>query len=436
MSAVDTWVSAFHAGSAVQPGAGLPWLATLRREALYRFADEGWPTRRHPRWQHTSLAFMDQQDFAANTVAPDAAAALARLRGDDAGHWLAFVGGRFHAGLSDIGALPAGVQLTSLADALDQHPEAVQAAFGSATDGDSPAALNLALATDGAWLRLPRGVALDAPVHLVFIAGATDASQHLRNLIVAEANSEATIVEHYLGEGDATTLTTATTRLQVDADARITHIKLQQEAEPAIHLANIDAVQARGAHFASHSLSFGARLARNDIHTRFDGEGCDTLLNGLYHLDGRRHVDHHTSINHAQPRGSSREFYRGLLDGNSRGVFTGRIIVAKDAQRSDAMQRCDNLLLSRAAEADARPELEIYADDVKCAHGATVGQMDEDSLFYLRTRGLDDAHARRVLTYAFAAEAIDRIELLPLRKQARAALMARLPGGKLLEELL
>ncbi|TVT76715.1 MAG: Fe-S cluster assembly protein SufD [Denitromonas halophila] len=436
MSAVDTWVSAFHAGSAVQPGAGLPWLAALRREALYRFADEGWPTRHHPRWQHTSLAFMDQQDFAANAVAPDAAAALARLRGDDAGHWLVFVGGRFNAGLSDIGTLPAGVQLTSLADALDQHPEAVQAAFGSATDGDSPAALNLALATDGAWLRLPRGVALEAPVHLVFIAGSTDASQHLRNLIVAEANSEATIVEHYLGEGEATTLTTAATRLQVDADARITHLKLQQEAEPAIHLASINATQARGAHFASHSLSFGARLARNDIHTRFDGEGCDTLLNGLYHLDGRRHVDHHTSINHAQPRGNSREFYRGLLDGNSRGVFTGRIIVAKDAQRSDAMQRCDNLLLSRAAEADARPELEIYADDVKCAHGATVGQMDEDSLFYLQTRGLDDAHARRLLTYAFAAEALDRITLLPLRKQARAALMARLPGGELLEELL
>ena len=200
-------------------------------------------------------------------------------------------------------------------------------------------------------------------------------------------------------------------------------------------LAQIEAEQARGSHFASHSLSFGARLARNDIHTRFDGEGCETLFNGLYHVDGRRHVDHHTLIEHAMPLGTSREYYRGLVDGNARGVFAGRIIVAQDAQRSDAMQRCDNLLLSRLAEADARPELEIYADDVKCAHGATVGQLDEDSLFYLRARGLDEAHARQLLTYAFAAEALARIGLEPLRARARGALLARLPGGELLEAL-
>ncbi len=159
------------------------------------------------------------------------------------------------------------------------------------------------------------------------------------------------------------------------------------------------------------------------------------MLNGLYHVDGRRHVDHHTLIEHASPRGTSHEFYRGLLDGAGRGVFRGRIIVAQDAQRSDAMQRCDNLLLSRQAEADARPELEIYADDVKCAHGATVGQLDEDSLFYLRARGLDEAHARQLLTYAFAAEALARIGLEPLRARARGALLARLPGGELLEAL-
>ena len=159
-------------------------------------------------------------------------------------------------------------------------------------------------------------------------------------------------------------------------------------------------------------------------------------MNGLYHADGRRHVDHHTRIDHARPQGTSREFYRGLLDGNARGVFTGRILVAQDAQRTDAMQRCDNLLLSRLAEADARPELEIYADDVKCAHGATVGQMDEDALFYLRTRGIDEIRARQLLTYAFAAEVLDRIALASLRSSARATLLARLPGGALLEELL
>ena len=201
---------------------------------------------------------------------------------------------------------------------------------------------------------------------------------------------------------------------------------VQQEAPEAIHLATIEAEQARGAVFASHSLSFGARLARNDIRTRLAGEGAEVLLNGLYHADGRRHVDHHTRIDHARPQGTSREFYRGLLDGSARGVFTGRILVAQDAQRTDAMQRCDNLLLSRLAEADARPELEIYADDVKCAHGATVGQLDEDALFYLRSRGVDAVHARQLLTYAFAAEVLELISVEEVKRDLETRLYRKL----------
>ena len=438
MSAIDTWVAQFEAQAPRLSGARLPWLAGLRRRAIERFADEGWPTRRHPNWQHTSLAFMEQQSFAASASATDPAAILARVKAEDAGkgHWLAFVGGRFSAELSTIGPLPAGAHIGSLADALSGGDDAIEAVFGSAEDGDSPAAMNAAFASDGAWVRLARGVVVEDPIHLVFLSGPGDATRHLRNLVVADAGARATIVEHYPQDGEAATLTTAATRIEAGADAHVTHVKLQQEAEQAIHLATIDALQARGSTFASHSLSFGARLARNDIRTRFDGEGCETLFNGLYHVDGRRHVDHQTRIDHARPRGASREFYRGLVDGTARGVFAGRIVVARDAQRSDAMQRCDNLLLSKQAEADARPELEIYADDVKCAHGATVGQIDDDSLFYLRSRGLDQTHARQLLTYAFAAEALARIDLLPLRKRARAALLARLPGGKVLEELL
>lgn len=453
MSAIDTWVRDFHARAAQLPGAQLPWLTGLRQRAIERFADEGWPTRRRENWHHTSLAFMEGETFAAASASADTmsehpAAILARLRDDNAepGHWLVFVGGRHASTLSAIGALPAGATLTSLADALAQKAEGtasvVEQAFGSSADGDSPTALNTAFATDGAYLRLARGVAVEEPIHLVFIADGSEATRHLRNLVIAEAGAQATVVEHY-PDGGATagaTLTTAVTRIEAGADARITHLKLQQEAEQAIHLATIAVRQARGSVFASHSLSFGARLTRNDIRTRFDGEGGEVLLNGLYHVDGRRHVDHHTLIDHAQPRCSSREYYRGLVDGSARGVFAGRIVVAQDAQRSDAMQRCDNLLLSKQAEADARPELEIYADDVKCAHGATVGQIDDDSLFYLRSRGLDEIHARHLLTYAFAAEALARIELPPLRRRARAALLARLPGaaalGELLEEVL
>ncbi|RPH58158.1 MAG: Fe-S cluster assembly protein SufD, partial [Burkholderiales bacterium] len=338
-----------------------------------------------------------------------------------------------------IGALPAGAQVCALSEAMTRFPERVEAAFGHADSGGSPAALNAALAADGAFVHVARGVAVEAPIHLVFVVSTPNAACHPRNLIVAEGGAQVTVVEHYLtqfaGDADAASLTNAVTRIDAGDDARVTHLKFQQEAGQAIHLATIDVAQARGSVFASHSLSFGARLARNDIVTRFDGEGCETLFNGLYHVDGRRHVDHHTRIEHKKPRGTSREFYRGIVDGAARGVFAGRIIVAPGAMRTDAEQRTDNLLLSAQAEADARPELEIYADDVKCAHGATVGQIDEASLFYLRSRGLDEPHARNLLTYAFATEALARIGLVPLRKRAAAAIRARLPGGALLEEL-
>jgi Fe-S cluster assembly protein SufD len=441
MSEIDTWVARQRERAAHLPGAALPWLTRRRADAIARFADLGWPTSRLEAWRHTSLAFLEQQALAAppSDSYPDAAhpaATLAALRAafDDGGHWLVFVDGQFAPTLSAIGTLPAGVTVGALSDALNTAPDAVEAAFGSADDSASPYALNLALCTDGAFVRLARGTALEQPLHLVFIGATAAADSHLRNLIVADANSAASIVEHHVGGG--ATLGTVVTRVQAAQDARITHVKLQQQDAQAIHVAQIEAEQARGSHFASHSLSFGARLARNDIRTRFNGEGCETLFNGLYHVDGRRHVDHHTLIEHARPLGTSREYYRGLVDGNARGVFAGRIIVAQDAQRTDAVQRCDNLLLSRLAEADARPELEIYADDVKCAHGATVGQIDEDALFYLRARGIDEVHARQLLTYAFAAEVIERIAHDALRKHARTALLARLPGGATLEELL
>ena len=436
MSTIDTWVARHHERAASLPGAALPWLLRRRADAIARFAELGWPTTRLEPWRHTSLSFLEQHELQAPESAPHPAATLAAVRSefDDGGHWLVFVDGRFERTLSVLGGLPAGVVCAPLSEALSKHAEAVEAAFGTADEAASPYALNLALCTDGAFVRLARGTALGAPLHLVFIGATGAADTHLRNLIVAEANTEASIIEHHLGGGS--TLGTTVTLVHTAQDARITHLKLQQQDATAIHLAQIKAEQARGSYFASHSLSFGARLARNDIHTRFDGEGCETLLNGLYHVDGRRHVDHHTLIEHASPLGISREYYRGLVDDNARGVFSGRIIVAQDAQRTDAVQRCDNLLLSRMAEADARPELEIYADDVKCAHGATVGQMDEDALFYLRTRGIDENQARQLLTYAFAAEVIERIALASLRTSARATLLARLPGGALLEELL
>ncbi|MGE0801533.1 MAG: Fe-S cluster assembly protein SufD [Lautropia sp.] len=436
-------LAAFPALAKRLPGARLPWLAALRRRAIERFARAGWPTNRLEQWRHTSLAGLETQTFAPPAAAPRPEALLARLRGqtdgprsraddgDGGGHWLVFVDGAFAPALSAIGALPAGATITALSAALAAREPDVEALFGSAEDGEAPSALNAALAGDGALIRIAPGIAVDAPIHLVFIGGVREGEHHVRNLVKAGAGTRATIVEHYVGEGDAATLTTAVTRIDAGADARIVHLKLQQEAGQAVHLAAIDAVQARGAAFTSHALAFGARLARTDIRTRFDGEGCHALLNGLYHVDGRRHVDHHTRIDHAQPRGTSEEHYRGIVDGIGHGVFCGRIVVAPGAGRTDALQRTDSLLLSPHAQADARPELEIYADDVKCTHGATVGRIDEESLFYLRSRGLDATDARNLLIRAFAAEALARIDLPSLRARAEAAIGARLPGGPL-----
>ncbi|MCD6672803.1 MAG: Fe-S cluster assembly protein SufD [Burkholderiaceae bacterium] len=442
MSAAQPWVDAFRERAPALAGAALPWLAETRRRALDRFAAEGWPSARTDAWRHTSLLALEQENFAVSAPAaqqPSAArlrAVVDALREGDGGHWAVFVDGSHVASLSAPGRLPGGAEVASLARILDESPERVEAHFGAAEDGYSPAALNTAFAADGAFVHLRRGVVVEEPIHLVFVGATARAAIHVRNLVVAEAGAQATIVEHHVKVHDEPLLSNVVTRVDCADDARITHLKLQQESERAVHLARIQARQSRGSMFASHSLSFGARLARNDIVTRFDGTGCEALLNGLYHVDGKRHVDHHTVIDHAQPYGTSREFYRGILDEAGRGVFAGRIVVAPGALRTDAIQRTDNLLLSRQAEADARPELEIYADDVKCAHGATVGRIDESALFYLRSRGIDEERSRNLLTWAFAAETLSRIGVASLQRRARAALLARLPGGAALDRAL
>lgn len=430
MSSTQPWISEFTDRGGHLPGSQAPWLAALRRRAIERFADEGWPTPKQEAWRHTSLAVLEQQAFNPPAQAQIDAGELVRtVRRGDAGHWMVFVDGRHAPELSELGGLPAGAQLLPISDALAGGHEALESLFGSETDGASTAALNLALASDGAYVKLARGVVLDAPIHLLFITAGNGTANFTRNVVQAEAGSQATIIEHFVGQGSGASLSSSTTRIQQSNDARITHVKLQMEDEQAFHLGDLDVEQAKGSVFNSHSMSFGARLARHDIVTNFTGDHCEALLNGLYYVNGRRHVDHHTQINHLHPHGVSHEYYRGVLDDTSRGVFSGRILVAPGADKTDAIQRSDSLLLSRLAKADARPELEIYADDVKCAHGATVGQIDENSLFYLRSRGLDEAYARHVLTYAFAAQAISRLEDPALRARVETAIRALVPGG-------
>ncbi|MDY0308919.1 MAG: Fe-S cluster assembly protein SufD [Castellaniella sp.] len=432
LAGLQAWADTFGRRAGNLPGAGVPWLADARRQALDRFMSEGWPTPRIEAWRHTSLAPLAAAAFDDGDVQP-VAQRVAALKADMPGHWLVFVDGGFDVALSDIGALPAGAAVQPLSQAWADHAETLRAVYGDAGEGHSTSALNLALASDGAWIRLARGVVVEQPIHLVCVAASPRAAHFLRHLIQAEAGAQATVVEHYVGVPGAANFRHAATRLRLDQDARITHLKLQQESEQAWHLGEIDAIQGRGSTFVSHSVSLGARLARHDIATHFADERCETLLNGLYYVDQRRHVDHHTLIGHEKPRCVSHETYRGIMADASHGVFSGRILVAPGADGTDAIQRNDSLLLSRIAKSDARPELEIYADDVKCAHGATVGQIDEDSLFYLRSRGLDEALARDILIYAFAAASVARIESDPLRQRVERAVRALLPGGAVLE---
>jgi Fe-S cluster assembly protein SufD len=428
MSSLDQWTSRFAQQKGNLAGADLPWLAAMRGRALDRFAQEGWPTTRSESWRHTSLAILEQQSF--GSAAPASVQeVVARSRQSQDTHLLVFVDGQYAPELSDIKPLPSGAEVLSLSDAFAKAPDRVQELFGDEQHGAATAALNTALVSDGAYIRVARGVSIDLPVHLLFIAATPEAASFPRNLIQAEAGAHAVIVEHYVGHGSGASLTNAVTRVKLAADANVTHLKLQQEDPHAFHLGDIDVLQEKASVYNSHSMSFGARLARHDIATRFNGDHCETLLNGLYYVDGRRHVDHHTVIDHAHPFGVSREYFRGVLDDSARGVFGGRILVGRGADKTDAVQRSDSLLLSRMAKADARPELEIYADDVKCAHGATVGQISAESLFYLRSRGLDEAHARHVLTYAFAAEAVHRIEPEFLRKRVASAIQSLVPGG-------
>ena len=293
----------------------------------------------------------------------------------------------------------------------------------------------LAFMTDGVVIELSRNAVVDLPIHLLYLASQPETSVHYRNLIVADENAQATVVEHYAGSEGASYLTNAVTTIIGGANSNVQHYKLQQESVKAFHVAGIHATQARDSRFTSHSIALGGAIARNDITSRLAAEGAECTLNGLYMVGGRQLVDHHTRIDHAKPRGTSREFYRGVLDGAARGIFNGKVVVHPDAQHTDAEQSNHNLLLSKAAEVDTKPQLEIFADDVRCNHGATVGQLDDNMMFYLRSRGIEADVAKALLIYAFAHDIIGRIGLDPLKRRIERHLISMLPDGERIKEL-
>jgi Fe-S cluster assembly protein SufD len=413
------------------PGAGEPsFAAALRAAGRELFLRLGLPTLKHEDWRYTSLARLSAEAFA------PAAPARAELAGLPPAPRVVFVNGRIDPAATDLSGLPSGVTVTSLSAALRERPAAVEPLLGRLVEGGEHAfgALNDALFEDGALVEVGEGVEAQVPVQLVFVSRAdAPAASHPRNLLVAGAGAAATVVESYRGRGRY--LVNAVTEVSLGRAARIEHDRIQEDAPGAFHLGILRVRHAAESRFLGQSMALGGELARVEARALLDGEGAACDLHGLYVGSGSQVLDHLVLVDHARPRCTSREVFKGILDGASRGVFAGRIRVREGAQKTDAGQVTSNLLLSEDATVDAKPQLEILADDVKCSHGGSVGQIREDQLFYLRSRGVPSALARAMLTWAFASEMVERVGPVAVRDHLRRAVTARLPSGELLREV-
>ncbi len=417
-----------------------PALGPLRRRAFDRFLELGFPTTRHEEWRFTNVAPIADTPFRLATP-QDSTVTAADLAGctlDRGWPRLVFVNGRYTPSLSTAGTGPGHVTATSLAEELARDPRSVERHLGgdAAYRDHSFVALNTAFMSDGAFVVVPRNTVVEQPIDLLYVsAGTADPiASHPRTIIIAEPGSQVTIIERYVGLGESVTFTNAVTEIIVGESATVDHYKIGREAETAFHVGTTLIRQSRDSRVSSHAVTIGGGLVRNNITTVLDGEGGHCTLNGLYLMHGRQHVDNHLRVEHASPHCDSREFFKGILNDRSRAVFSGRIVVHKDAQKTDAKQTNMNLLLSEDARVDTKPQLEILADDVKCTHGATIGQIDDDAVFYLCSRGIPPETARAVLVYAFAAESLDQVRPEPLRRRLRETLFDLLPQGQQLRE--
>lgn len=412
------------------PGTELGWLQQLRDKARAQFERHGLPAKKVEDWKYTSLWSLSQEGFShdANAVSLDKTE-LAHVAALEDAYRFVIVDGRFSAELSELEDLEEGLSIKPLAEGLDN----AQSMLGEQIDLEKPGlnAINTMLMQDGLVLQVQAGKTISKPVELLVISTAENQNlaSHLRNLVQVEADAEVTLLEHYVSLADTEGFTDVVTEVKLDEKATLNHFKLQHESLAHYHIATLASKQAAGSNWHTNNISLGSKLARNDIHSQLLGEEAHVTLDGLYLVTGDQHVDNHTRIDHAVPNTTSDEVYKGVLDGNSHAVFNGKVNVHKDAQKTDSSQSNKNLLLSRSCEIDTKPELEIYADDVKCAHGSTVGQIDEQHLFFLRARGLDETAARSLLTYAFAVDVLQRIKAEPIRQALSNVIEKRLPKG-------
>ena len=417
------------------------WFAKNRQSALNLFKDTGFPSSRLENWKYTDVRPIKKKSFSNVTEADVSVIAdeinAIRFDGLDCIE-VVFINGVFSKEHSSLEELDNGLVVENMLDALANDKDLLAKHLTKyADDKISPfTALNTAFIQNGTFINVSANTVIEKPINILYLSKESNSAlaTHPRNLIVMGENSEATVIESYIGLDDANYFTNAVTEVSLSTNAILKHYKIQQESLNAYHIGNLNVMQGKDSKLESHSISLGGALVRNDIHGQLAAEGAEIIMNGLYMTGDKQHVDNHTRVDHLKPRTLSTENYRGVLNGKSRAVFNGKVIVHKDAQKIEAHQNNANLLLSDDAEIDTKPELEIYADDVKCTHGATVGQLDQNMLFYLRSRASDEETARSLLTYAFADALISNISFAPIRNRLERLVIGQLPDAALIRE--
>jgi len=424
---VEQYLAVFKNHQKNGGGLGPAWLKELQESAIASFGKLGFPTTRDEDWKYTNVAPIVSTDFARRERDASRAEAvtteeiLALSFADSEHSRLVFVDGVYCARLSEVRGLPRGVRLQSLAEALRDNDEVLHEHLSRYVryQQQSFVALNTAFVEDGALVLIPKGAIVETPIYLIFAStGEGDPTMsHPRNLIVADEGAQGRIVESHVGKGGGAYFANAVTEIVGGEGATIEHYLLQRQGSRGLHVGAVEAHLSGQCSLSAHSIALAGALIRNDVHVVLNGEGAECNLNGLYLVDGKRHVDNHTEIEHCRPRARSHELYKGILSGSAHGVFNGKILVHKDAQKSDARQTNKNLMLSKDAVINTKPQLEIYADDVKCSHGSTVGQLDSNALFYLQSRGIGWQEAQSLLSYAFASDVTHRIKVASMRSQ-------------------
>jgi len=430
----QAYLADFEAFSGNGASSGSRWLSELRNQAIRRFDEVGFPGRREERWRFTNVSHLAETRYArprqADAAAPSPAQLGGFVLGPDTAHLLALVNGRFAPELSSLAGLPDGVVAQSLLEAVESHPQLVERHLGKhASVSASPfTALSTAFLEDGAFIYVPPDVVVDKPIQILFLtqSGNQRIVAYPRSLLVVDRGGSATVVETFVGLDDGPYWNNVVGEAVLEENAQLKLYRVQREGEYCHHTSTSESYQGRDSQFTFVTVELGSAMTRHDVNAVLDGTGAECSLYGLSQLHGKQHVDHHTMIDHAQPHCNSWEYFNGIYDDRSRGVFTGRIVVRPGAQRTDSKQTNNNLLLSARARADSQPQLEIYADDVRCTHGATLGPIDERALFYMQTRGLSADAARSLLTYGFGVEILNKIDVAELRDQLDAVLHERL----------